>query len=299
HHRVTRRGAYLAYIGSGEFPVRLRVLGDDAILPGGAGLVRLHMATTLPLVAGDRFVLRESGRDETVGGGEVLDVGPVLPASKASPNRSVDRVVAEHGWIDAGDLEALTGERREPSIGQAVVSAEWLATTRRNVLVRIEAAGDMGLEIAELDDRQRIVAGMLDDVEIEAGRARLGHLEDPLDNHPYVAALLTAGVSPPAPDGVDRVELRELLRRKMVAERDGVYFHPATIDRVAVAAARLLARDPAGFTVAQLRDELGISRKFALPLVNELDARGVTRRRGDLRMAGPRLPSAAEGSAPA
>ena len=40
----------------------------------------------------------------------------------------------------------------------------------------------------------------------------------------------------------------------------------------------------------QLRDELGVSRKYALPLANELDARGITRRRGDLRIGGPRLP---------
>jgi selenocysteine-specific elongation factor len=56
-------------------------------------------------------------------------------------------------------------------------------------------------------------------------------------------------------------------------------------------AAALLARSPEGFTVAELRDELGITRKHALPLVNELDARGVTRRRGDLRIGGPRLPA--------
>jgi Elongation factor SelB, winged helix len=29
-----------------------------------------------------------------------------------------------------------------------------------------------------------------------------------------------------------------------------------------------------------------------VPLLAELDARGITRRRGDLRIAGPRLPSA-------
>ncbi|MGZ4762594.1 MAG: SelB domain-containing protein [Ilumatobacteraceae bacterium] len=51
--------------------------------------------------------------------------------------------------------------------------------------------------------------------------------------------------------------------------------------------------DPDGFTVAQLRDDLGVSRKYALPLVNELDARGITRRRGDVRVAGPRLPAGA------
>jgi selenocysteine-specific elongation factor len=298
-HDVSRRGAYLAYIGSGEFPVKIRVLGDDTIQPGGSGSVRLHLANTIPLTPGDRFVLRESGRDETVGGGEVLDVAPVLPASKARPDRSVERVIKERGWVTADDLEALTGERREPTVGGGVVSQEWLKATQTSVTAQIAAAGDLGFDVAALDERQRAVVPTIDGITIDAGRARLAGTDDRLVEHPFLAALLAGGVAPPAPDGVvDKVELRELLRRKLVVERDGVYFHPATIDAVARAAADLLRSSPAGFTVAQLRDELGASRKYALPLVNELDARGITRRRGDLRVAGPRLPGGA-GSAPA
>ena len=56
------------------------------------------------------------------------------------------------------------------------------------------------------------------------------------------------------------------------------------------ARARMLAARPSGFTVAELRDAVGATRKHVLPLANELDARGVTRRRGDVRIAGPRLP---------
>ena len=296
-HQVTRRGAYLAYIGSGEFPVKVRVLGREGIQPGADGLVRLHLADTLPLVPGDRYVLRESGRDETVGGGEVLDVAPLLPASKARPDRSVDRVIVERGWVGVDDLEALTGERLAPVIGQAVVSADWLKSTRLELLTRVEAAGDLGLDLAELDDRQREVIQTLEGITTDAGRARPASRVDPLADHSLVAALLEAGVTPPDPTDVDKAQLRELVRRKLIVERDGIYFHPSTIDKVATAASRLLARSPDGFTVAQLRDDLGVSRKYALPLVNELDARGITRRRGDLRVAGPRLPSAGEGSA--
>ena len=84
-HDVSRRGAHVAYIGSGELPVRLRVLGHAALKPGTSGLVRLHLPKEMPLLPGDRYVLRESGRAETVGGGEVLDIDPVLPASRANP----------------------------------------------------------------------------------------------------------------------------------------------------------------------------------------------------------------------
>ncbi len=96
-------------------------------------------------------------------------------------------------------------------------------------------------------------------------------------------------MSPPAPDGVDRAELRELARRGLVVERDGQWFHADALDAAAELAARLLAAAPDGFTVSEFRDAAGVTRKHALPLVSELDARGITRRRGDLRVAGPRL----------
>jgi len=69
-----------------------------------------------------------------------------------------------------------------------------------------------------------------------------------------------------------------------------VYFHSDTIDAAAAIAAELLRQSPGGFTVAEFRDATAASRKFVLPLVAELDGRGVTRRRDDVRIAGPRLP---------
>ena len=43
--------------------------------------------------------------------------------------------------------------------------------------------------------------------------------------------------------------------------------------------------------MATIRDALGTTRKFLLPLLAHLDTSGVTRRRGDLRVAGPRVPA--------
>ncbi len=290
-HDVSRRGAYVAYIGSGEFPVRLRVLGHERIPPGGSGLVRLHLATNLPLVRGDRFVLRESGRDETVGGGEVIDVAPRLPASKARPDHDTDRLVAEHGWIDADDLAAFTAERREPTLGRWVVSPEALATTRQAVHERVLGAGEMGLDVAALDERERAVLATLDDVAVTQGRVRQAEARDPLADHSFVAALQQAGVTPPDATGVDKMQLRELVRRKLVVEREGLYFHPDAIDTAAHAASALLRDHPNGFTVSQFREALGITRKHAVPLAAELDSRGITRRRDDVRIGGPKLPA--------
>ena len=289
-HEVSRRGAYMAYIGSGEFEAKVRVLGSEAIAAGQRGLVRLHLVQPLPLLPGDRFILRESGRSETVGGGEVLDVHPVLPASKAHPDRDVDRVVRERGWVAADELELLTGERREPRIGRWVVGQNELDALTTAVRDRVLAAGPLGLDIAALDDRERAVLATIADVAVANGRARQAEVRDPLADHPFVAALLTGGFTPPEPVGVDRAELRQLVRRGLVVERDGVLFHPGAIEAAGQTAAHLLDEHPDGFTVAQFRDATGSTRKHALPLAAELDARGVTRRRDDLRIGGARLP---------
>ena len=113
---------------------------------------------------------------------------------------------------------------------------------------------------------------------------------DPLSDHPFVAALLAGGFAPPDATGVDKMQLRELIRRGLVIEREGVHFHPDVVAAAAQVAARLLQKFRNGFTVSQFREALGNTRKHAVPLAAELDATGVTRRRDDVRIAGPKLP---------
>jgi selenocysteine-specific elongation factor len=268
-HDVSRRGAYVAHIGSGEHPCTMRVLGPTAIAPGESGAVRLRLPTALPLLPGDRYVLRESGRGETVGGGEITDVAPDLA----------------HDWVDVDDHERLTGTRVAPTIGRWVVEPDVVEAMRADLVGRAES----GFDIAALDERERAVLATIDDVEVVHGRARTRAAPDPLADHPWVAALAAAPFAPPAPDGVPRDEVRQAVQRGLVVERDGMYFAAAAVDDARRAVADLLATDPGGVTVAQIRDALGTSRKYLLPLLGILDATGVTRRRGDLRIAGPRL----------
>jgi selenocysteine-specific elongation factor len=299
-HDVSRRGAYQLYVGSGEYPARLRVLGKSALPPGDGGLVRIHLAVELPLLPGDRYVLRESGRGETVGGGEVLDVAPILPAARAHPSRSVDRVIEERGWVDADELDRLTGSRRGATVGRWIVAPARLVEDKTRVLDAVAHAGDLGLDVAQLDERQRALLSLLkDDVTVDAGRAWPAKTaaqtaaEQSLLAHPWLAGLRAAPWTPPDPAsaGADRQIVRELVRRGLVVERDGAYFAPEAMDEAARVIAKLLEGSPGGVTVATIRDALGTTRKHVLPLLAHLDATGVTRRRGDLRIGGPRLPT--------
>ena len=289
-HPVTRRGAYVAYIGSGEHPVRLRVLGPAAIEPGESGFVRLHLPERLPLCMGDRFILRESGRSETGGGGEVLDVEPVLPAARARPDRSVERIIAEWGRIDAAHLERLTGVPRSPDVGRWAVAPEHLEQTEQRLTEAVRAAGALGLDLATLDDFERAVISTVGGMDSVEGRIRPAGGGDPLADHRFVKAAEAAPFAPPAPRDVPRDELRLLVRQGRLVESGGIHFAAAAVDEAAKAVARLLAGKPEGVTVAEVRDVWGTTRKYALALLARLDTTGVTRRRGDVRIAGPRLP---------
>jgi len=289
-HQIDAKGAYLMYLGTAELAVRVRPIQNGALSGGDRAPVRIWLPSPLPLLPGDRFVLRDSGRREVVGGGTVLDVDPRLPRRLARPDTRIERVVAEHGWIRADVLERLTGQSRPGNVGSWVVDPDGLARAIQTLTARLTAAGAAGVEVAALDDHDRalIKARSLPGLEVTFGTARLAATTDTA-LHPWVLALASEPLSPPPPDEVDPADLRRFLREGVVLSLDGVYFHRTAIERATTIVRDLLARNPSGFTVAQARDAFGSTRKHAMPLLSRLDTIGVTRRQGDLRVAGPEL----------
>lgn len=82
--------------------------------------------------------------------------------------------------------------------------------------------------------------------------------------------------------------LRELLRLaeargQLVRLADGLWLHVEAWQRV-VAQVSAALHSRGALTVAEIRTLLGSSRKYVVPLVERLDAAGVTRRRGDERV---------------
>ena len=61
------------YVGSAEIPCRVRWLEPEALRPGETVMAQLWLSQPAPVQFGDRFVLRDPARQETVGGGRVLD----------------------------------------------------------------------------------------------------------------------------------------------------------------------------------------------------------------------------------
>jgi selenocysteine-specific elongation factor len=272
--------------------------GTTKIEPGHQGLVRVRLSTRtgVPLLPGDRFVLRESGRSETVGGGEVLDVEPVLPALRSTPTRSVQRVVRERGWVDVGQLARLTGEKVNPTVDHWVVDPDLLASIRQEIVDSCRAAGAKGVDLASFDDRHRAVLSLgVNGITIHGDRVLAdSEAKDELSGEArqVLERLEASQWSPPPFDLKDRAALRELERRGAAVEMGDAWFASSAVDAAIGVVAGLLVNNPDGFTVAEARDALGTTRKHAVPLLGHLDSIGVTRRRGDVRVAGPRVPAA-------
>ena len=160
-----------------------------------------------------------------------------------------------------------------------------------DLIARIGANGS--LDLATVDDVRRAVRRSTSTAS-RSTTASPGRRapSDTWATHPLLERLAAGGMQPPDAGGVPRNEIRELVRRGLVVEREGICFHHSAIDAAgAMRRRRCCRRHPDGFTTSQFREAAGTTRKYAVPLLTELDARGVTRRRGDLRVPGPRLPS--------
>ncbi|MFZ9906676.1 MAG: selenocysteine-specific translation elongation factor [Ilumatobacteraceae bacterium] len=286
-HRVTRRGSYSVYIGSGEFAAKIRLIGTRELQANENGFVRIALQTPISILPGDRYILRESGRQETIGGGEVLDIAPTLRASKAKPDRSVDRVISERQWVTAKELELLTGEVCQPMVGDWLTTAKLLDTTRKELALKLAKTSD-GLEISRLKPHEQAVLVTLPDVVIEMGRARIKGASS-ITEHPYVGLFAKSGVTPPDTKTLDRNIVRQIVQRGLFVDIDGVVFHISALETARLNVQKILQQHPNGFTVSQFRENLGITRKHAVPLLEALDRRAITKRNGDLRVGGARL----------
>lgn len=286
-HRVTRRGSYSIYIGAGEFSAKIRLIGTRELNADEQGCVRIAIDSSLALMPGDRYILRESGRQETIGGGEVLDIHPILRVSRAKPDRSLDRLIAEHGWITVSDFELLTSQRLPAVVG------EWLTTPALHDALRKDLAMQLaknpdGIEVSRLKTYEQAVVATLPEVVIEMGRARIKGANS-ITDHPYAGLFAHAGVTPPDTKTLDRNVIRQLVQRGLLVDVDGTVFHISALETARHTVIEILNQNPNGFTVSQFREHLGITRKHAVPLLEALDRRGITRRTDDLRVGGARL----------
>jgi selenocysteine-specific elongation factor len=325
-HPLTARGAFKLHAGSGERDARIRLYGTPALRPGETAFGRIRLTRPIVAAVGDRFVLREAGRKETVAGGVILDTMPrprpgpnpalrLRRRAEARPEELPSLIVAERGRARATDLAAVTGSPPTAVAGAERVGPWWVDTAvvrkieddlrarlsefHRDHPLRpgMDAAElrrtvepeDLGGEILERLRRGGEIVRDGTVVRVASHRVSLGARE--AEARRVVDAVAAGEPSPPTVrelrDAGFSVELVDacVATGRLLRVSPEVVVTPS-FGRAVEGVARTEAARPEGLAVSRFREALHTSRKYAVPLLEWLDARGITRRDGDVRRPG-------------
>lgn len=307
---IPNRGAYHLHTGSGAWPVRLRAVDD--------GVAILDLPTRLPLMMGDRFILRDTGRRLVVGGGRVLEPAPGRPrrlrphipkltdALGTDPDTRAAALLEARSRTSLSALAADSGGGRPPD---AIVTGD-LAMTQsaaehltdalfgliedyhrdhplRSGLGSAEAASRLGVDLETLN----LLVERDERVEFDGAAVRaisFTGVRSPAQEDAWArtrARLLDAG--PASAPRTDELDLDPELIHALVRDGELVrisadfVFLPTHVDDLLTAIRTFEDR----FTVSEFRDRTGLSRKYAVPFLEWSDRAGHTVRQGDARRA--------------
>ncbi len=108
------------FSGAAEAMAHVRLLGARSLAPGQSGWVQLRLAERIPLVKGDRFIIRQPSPSITIGGGVVVD-----PLPRRRHRRFRSEVIQRLETLAHGtpaDLLLETLDRRGPMPARALVA---------------------------------------------------------------------------------------------------------------------------------------------------------------------------------
>jgi selenocysteine-specific elongation factor len=227
-------------------------------------------------------------------------------------------LVAERGAIRASDVAVLTGISPREVPGASRVGAWWVADGLRTalseaILSALEAhhrdhplrggaelslarsAASDALEGSGRGSDPGLVEALIDElasagvVVRTAFEVRLPSHHVALEDEDVARLVRAVGEAEPMPPSIAELESQGFAREVIdAAARAGavVRIGPQVVMTAAfVRRAEEIVRAEAakGITVSAFRERLGTSRKYAVPLLEYFDQRGVTRRQGDLR----------------
>jgi selenocysteine-specific elongation factor len=282
------------HIGSAAVPVHVRPLGAAA---------RLRLTRPLPLRVGDIGLLRDPGEHRIAAGIEVLDVRPSplrrrgaarARAEELASGRAMPPVCARAKDLRAMGFE-ITGER----VGDWVIDPVWWSDRRQQMKTAARrwstehdiAAGmpmetlrqQLGLPAAEL------LLPLLEGtgLQLTDGLVRQpdAGLPPRVDKAVRTVEEWLAAEPFRAPEADELADLNLGARELAAAVRvgrltriaEGVVLGADAFDR----AAGILKTLPQPFTVAEAKRSLNTTRRVAVPLLEQLDARHITRRADD------------------
>jgi selenocysteine-specific elongation factor len=161
------------FSGAAESLAHVRLLGARTLAPGQSGWIQLRLDRRIPLVKGDRFIIRQASPSLTIGGGVVVDPLPRRRHRRFRPEVIQRLETLAHGTPADLLLEAL--DRQGPTPARTLVAEVALPTeTATETLLQLLQAGDVFiLSPAPADDALRAPASSPHYVASPAGWAAL------------------------------------------------------------------------------------------------------------------------------
>lgn len=302
-------GHLMVHVGTAAVPARLR--------PFGADHARLVLDRDLPLVPGDRLVLRDPGSRSVLGGARVLDADPPALRRRGDGARWAERLA---GMDPDGDLPGEVAARGAVQVQQLLklgllsrldahapeevkvldgwwvhspVFEAWQRRLRASVeLLRERDPLAPGLSMGAARDLLRLPDGKLLSHVIQGAALEQdgGHIRLPGSQHdlgPIEQAIATLegrlrGDTFRAPEAEELTALGLGTRELAAAERTGRLLRLSDgvvlLPTAPALAMRTLARLDQPFTTSQARQALDTTRRIAVPLLEHLDSRGWTER---------------------
>lgn len=299
----------MVHVGTASVPARLR--------PFGADHARLVLDRHLPLVVGDRLVLRDPGSRSVLGGARILDADPPSLRRRGDGAHWAERLatmdpagdllgeVAARGAVQMEHLRRLgllsTHDAEAPSGVQVIddwwVHAPVLKAWQHQLRSAVQALEErdpltpglsMGAarDLLQLPDEKllsHVIRGA--DLEQDGGHVRLPGSQGNLGAVEAAVAEVERRLKAAAfhaPESDELVALGLGARELAASERAGRLLRlrdgVVLLPTAPALAMRTLAGLEQPFTTSQARQALGTTRRVAVPLLEHLDSRGWTQR---------------------
>ncbi len=282
--------------GTRDTPAKAVYLDDSA------RFAQLRLRSPLIATAGDRVVIRQIAPPDTLGGGEVIDPVPTRhgPRSAAADRLSL---ICDGTPAEVLSLALSAGPRRLAPNAEAAarnIPAEpdrWRLHSTLAPALRRHPRASWEAAVARLEVEGALIVrngALVSPTTDPAAPAPEAEEPAPLDERELAALeLLRAdGAAPRAPKalaetlGIEREEalaVLEGLARAGVARRvkPSVYYEIAALEQLRSQVIELAAERDGSISLAELRDALATSRKYAQTILEHLDGEQVMIRRGE------------------
>ncbi len=304
---IPDRGAFHLHLGTASLPVQLRRLGSSAMF-------LVTSEDEMPVVAGDRIIVRDAGRRAVVGGGRVIDPNPpprprpeavagIVEVLDRSPDDLAQALLEARGIASASELSRETfGGTPSGAVGTGdlVVSPAYARGLAGDLIARAAefharqptrpglAKGEVAT-ILEVDTAviEAVVAGSSELAETE-GAIHLASFANTLTDEQeaewgQTRESLESSFDVPRLSAIDLpAEVVHFLLRRgdLTRVEEDLAFTRNQADDIVERVAEL----EDGFTVSEFKEHFGMSRRQAVPTVEWLDSIGRTRRQGDGRV---------------